>query len=122
MFKTLLLMPQFDEMGNLTALVDKLAKLERPLPELRDSNYLCAEIIRIKKAASKYVLLFGTEYGFYVRFHLSAAYNLIINVFEILFTLPELSLMGDKERYQYKYLTDIKSALYDLASFFNEMN
>ena len=112
----------FNELHNLMKLVDKLEKAEGPVKELKDEHYLTNEIKRIRLNSSKGVLVFGAHARDYIRIHLCYTYSTIIKVMELKRKLPELTMMGDREKYLYKHCSKISLGLEDIAVFYEGLN
>lgn len=112
----------FQELDTLTYLVNEIESIEKPLKELKNDDFIPDEILRIKILASRDVLIFGAHADIYLKSNFKLVYNLMIRVLDILRHLPELQLMDERERYQYKYSIILRIALENLAVFFQKLS
>lgn len=110
------------ELSMLTYLVNKLEVTNTSLPELMNERFLPNEIDRIKTRASIDILIFGRQSGIYLNDNVTKINRLILQLHEMLFKLPEFSLMEEGERYQYEYGMYLKEELKDLSLFFYNLN
>ncbi|HEY0175360.1 MAG TPA: hypothetical protein VGC08_03215 [Pedobacter sp.] len=112
----------FSELDQLVYLVREIEDTESPLHEPDDNNFLLAEVQRIKSVAVRDILVFHEHWREYLRTQLILIYDLWIRVMEIMISLPEQVIMGEQERYKYKYCLALREELEKLEAFFLQLN
>lgn len=109
---------EFSELERFVSLVDGMKTMDSRIDELADDYFLSAEVERIKTCSTTHVLLFGTHADVYFRRQIIKIDDMIINLLEMIFHLPEFFLMTSSERYKYDQCMRIKEELYKLTSFY----
>jgi hypothetical protein len=109
------------ELDMLTYLTKKLEVSNVPVIEFMNQKFLKDEVRRIKARASIDILIFGMHSGIYFSKNISEINRLILRLLELLNTLPDYSLMDEKEKFVYTYGMILKNELSDLSAFFSEL-
>jgi hypothetical protein len=110
-----------NELGILSSLVDKLLDESSPVPELRDGEFVAAEVQRIKKAALRDVLLFNSHFRHYIRVQLSAVYEQMIRIHEIRMALPDEVFCIGLSHYRFQQCNGLLKGFLELESFYSKL-